>query len=80
MLTVPNNERLIYGVTVRFRERGAWSLKNYTYESDFLCKPGDKVLVPTLDWFSVGEVVRCQTDYQFKPSIVYKKLVCLISL
>lgn len=73
-------QREIYGVTVRFRERGAWSTKNYTYESEFLCKQGDKVLVPTIDWYSVGEVIRCQTDYAFKPDIKYKKLACLLSL
>ena len=62
-------------VRVRFKEHGRWSLKSYTYKSMFRPEVGDKVVVPTNDWFSVGEVTAVFDEYEYKPNINYKHLV-----
>ena len=63
----------MYGIGVAFCERGYWS-KTYTYKSAVAYNIGDVVVVPANDFFSVGKVVDCKENYEFKPHINYKEI------
>lgn len=62
-------------VRVKFKNQGHWS-KSYTYRSHFIPEVGEKVIVPTSDWYSVGEVTEVIPDgYAFVSGVTYKDII-----
>ena len=68
-----------FAVGIIFKNNGTTS-RQYTYKSNFRVKIGDKVLVPTSNWYSVGEVVAFSSKHQFKEANNYRFLIMKLDI
>ncbi len=73
------NDGMIYAVQVVFFERG-YPTKPYTYKSTEKYEIGDVLVVPTGNFYGVGKVTGCSTDYEFKENIKYRYVISKVEV
>ena len=73
-MIIPPLKKKLYGVGVRFYQRGSWS-KIYVYKSHEYYDRNDIVLVRKGTFYSLAKVVKSKKNYDFKSTIKYSFII-----
>ncbi len=68
-------ENRMFGVEVVFYDRNGYWSKPYTYLSTEFYEKGSVVIVPKLEFFSIGKVYKCTENPKLDQNITYKHIV-----